>query len=247
MVTLGKRLWSEGVGTAWLVFIGCGTSVLDTSGVLQGSGALEMSLSFGLAFATASYAFRNISGAHFNPAVTIGFTVAQRFPVRDLLPYIAAQIVGATLAAAFLAYVASGRPGFEPGASNFAANGFGAHSPADYPLHSALVIEFVLSFVFVIACLLAARRKEIAPVAPLVTGACLMLAYLVSIPVTNGAVNPARSTAQALFVGKWALDQLWLFWAAPFSGALAAGVLFSFLAGGADPCVPLADGRGDSE
>jgi aquaporin Z len=247
MVTLGKRLWSEGVGTAWLVFIGCGTSVLDTSGVLQGSRALEMSLAFGLAFATASYAFRNISGAHFNPAVTIGFAVAQRFPVRDLLPYIAAQIVGATLAAAFLAYVASGRPGFEPGASNFAANGFGAHSPADYPLHSALVIEFVLSFVFAIACLLAARRKEIAPVAPLVTGACLTLAYLVSIPVTNGAINPARSTAQALFVGRWALDQLWLFWAAPFSGALAAGVLFSFLHGSTDPCVPLADGRGDSE
>jgi len=245
MVTLGKRLWSEGVGTAWLVFVGCGSVVLDTSGVLQGSSALEMSLAFGLAFATASYAFGKTSGAHFNPAVTIGFTVAQRFPVRDLLPYIAAQIVGATLAAAFLAYIASARPGFELGASNFAANGFGAHSPADYPLHCALVVEFALSFVFVIACLLVANRKEIAPAAPLVTGACLMLAYLVSIPVTNGAINPARSTAQALFVGNWALDQLWLFWAAPFSGALLAGVVFSFLNGHADPCTSLGDERGN--
>ncbi|MFT4068617.1 aquaporin Z [Paraburkholderia sp.] len=245
MVTLGKRLWGEGVGTAWLVFIGCGSTVLDTTGVLEGSGALQMSLAFGLAFVTASYAFGRTSGAHFNPAVTIGFTVAQRFPVRDLLPYIAAQIAGATLAAAFLFYVASGRPGFELGASNFAANGFGAHSPADYPLHSALVIEFVLSFVFVMACLLVARRKEIALLAPLVPGACLMLAYLVSIPVTNGAINPARSTAQALFVGNWALDQLWLFWAAPLSGAIVAGVLFSFLNDNADPCASLADGRGD--
>ncbi|HEY2024307.1 aquaporin Z [Paraburkholderia sp.] len=245
MVTLGKRLWSEGVGTAWLVFVGCGSSVLDTAGVLQGSGALQISLAFGLAFATASYALRNISGGHFNPAVTIGFTVAQRFPVGDLLPYIVAQIVGATLAAACLAYVASGRPGFELGASNFAANGFGAHSPADYPLHSALAIEFMLSFVFVIACLLVANRKEIAPVAPLITGTCLMLSYLLSIPVTNGALNPARSTAQALFVGNWALDQLWLFWAAPFSGALVAGVLFSFLNGSADASARLGDGRGD--
>ncbi|SMG31422.1 aquaporin Z [Paraburkholderia susongensis] len=245
MVTLGKRLWAEGVGTAWLVFVGCGSTVLDIGGVLQGSGALEMSLAFGLALATASYVFGETSGAHFNPAVTIGFTVAQRFPVRDLLPYIAAQLVGATLAAAFLVYVASGRPGFELGASEFAANGFGAHSPADYPLHSALVIEFVLSFVFVIACLLVVERREMARVAPLITGACLMLAYLVSIPVTNGAVNPARSTAQALFAGNWALDQLWLFWAAPLSGAVAAGVLFSFLNGNADPSASSADRRSD--
>jgi aquaporin Z len=246
MVTLGKRLWGECAGTAWLVFVGCGSTVLDTSGALQGSSALEMSLAFGLAFATASYAFGKISGAHFNPAVTIGFTVAQRFPVRDLLPYIAAQIVGATLAAAFLAYVASGRPGFELGASNFAANGFGAHSPADYPLHCALIVEFVLSFVFVTVCLLVANRKEIAPFAPLVIGGCLMLAYLVSIPVTNGAINPARSTALALFVGNWALDQLWLFWAAPFAGALAAGVLFSCLSDSAESCASLADGRGET-
>jgi aquaporin Z len=247
MVTLGKRLWVEGVGTAWLVFVGCGSAVLDTSAILQGYGGLDVSLAFGLAFATAGYAFGGISGAHFNPAVTVGFTVAQRFPVRDLLPCIAAQIAGAISAAALLVYVASGRPGFDPGASEFAANGFGAHSPADYQLHSALTIEFILSFAFVMVCLLIVDRKNLAPIAPLIVGACLTLVYLVSMPVTNGSVNPARSTAQALFVGNWALDQLWVFWAAPLSGGVAAGVLFSFLNGDADPsAATLADGSGDA-
>jgi aquaporin Z len=246
MVALGKRLWSEGAGTAWLVFVGCGSTVLDTMGVLQGSGTLQMSLAFGLALAIGSYAFRKISGAHFNPAVTVGLTIAQRFPVRHLLPYMAAQITGATVAAAFLAYLAGGRPGFELAASEFAANGFGAHSPADYPLHSALAVELVLSFVFVGTCLLAVVRKELTAIAPFLTGACLMLVYLVSIPVTNGSVNPARSTAQALFVGNWALDQLWLFWAAPLAGAIAAGVLVSALTGRADAAtVSLADGPSD--
>ena len=171
------------------------------------------------------------SGAHFNPAVTIGFTVAHRFPVRDLLPYIAAQILGAIAAAALLVYVASGRPGFELAASEFAANGFGEHSPADYQLHSALVVELALSFAFVLASLMMACRRSLRPIAPLVAGACLMIVYMVSIPVTNGSINPARSTGQALFVGDWALDQLWLFWAAPLLGGVAAGALFSFLRG----------------
>lgn len=246
MVTLGKRLWVEGAGTAWLVFVGCGSTVLDTTVILQGYGGLEVSLAFGLAFVTAGYAFGSISGAHFNPAVTVGFTVAQRFPVRDLLPYIAAQISGAIVAAALLVYVASGRPGFELGASEFAANGFGAHSPADYQMHSALLIEFVLSFAFVMVCLLIAARKSLVPLGPLIVGACLTLVYLVSMPVTNGSVNPARSTAQALFVGNWALYQLWLFWAAPLAGGVAAGVLFSFLNGDAGlPEDALADGQGD--
>lgn len=246
MVALGKRLWIEGVGTAWIVFIGCGSSVLDTRAVLQGYSGLEMSLAFGLAFATASYAFGKTSGAHFNPAVTVGFTVAQRFPVKDLLPYIVAQTVGAIAAAALLVYVASGRPGFELGASEFAANGFGAHSPADYQMHAALIVEFVLSFAFVIASLSIAGRAKIASIAPLVIGACLTIVYLVSIPVTNGSINPARSTALALFVGNWALDQLWLFWAAPLSGGIAAGVLYSFLKERSDSSrVALADGPGD--
>jgi aquaporin Z len=247
MVTLAKRLWVESVGTAWLVFIGCGSSVLDTRAVLQGSGGLEVSLAFGLAFVTASYAFGKISGAHFNPAVTVGFTLAQRFPVRDLLPYIVAQILGAIAAAALLVYIASGRPGFELGASEFAANGFGAHSPADYQMHSALVVEFVLSFAFVMATLAVAGREKLAPIAPLVIGACLTLVYLVSIPVTNGSINPARSTAQALFVGNWALDQLWLFWAAPMAAGIVAGVLFPLLKGHGDASgAALSSGQGDA-
>ncbi|MFM0157620.1 aquaporin Z [Paraburkholderia sediminicola] len=231
MIALGKRLLVEGVGTAWVVFIGCGSIVLNTGGVQQGYGVLEVSLAFGLALVTASYALGAISGAHFNPAVTIGFTVAQRFPVRDLLPYIAAQMLGAIAAGAMLAYVASGRPGFELTASEFAANGFGDHSPADYQLHSALVVELALSFAFVMASLMVACRRRLRPIAPMVAGACLMIVYMVSIPVTNGSINPARSTGQALFVGDWALDQLWLFWAAPLLGGVAAGTLFSFLRG----------------
>lgn len=246
MVVLGKRLLAEGVGTAWLVFVGCGSIVLNIGVLQQTYGVLEMSMAFGLALTTASYTLGSVSGAHFNPAVTVGFTVAQRFPVRDLLPYIAAQILGAIFASALLVYVAGGRPGFDMGASEFAANGFADHSPSDYQLHSAFVVEFVLSFVFVMANLSMAARRNLKLIAPLMVGACLVLVYLVSIPVTNGSVNPARSTAQALFVGDWALDQLWLFWAAPLAGGVAAGVLFSFFNvrpghGGAAP----ADGHGE--
>lgn len=229
MVALGKRLLVESAGTAWVVFIGCGSIVLNTGELQQGCGVLEVSLAFGLALTTASYAFGAISGAHFNPVVTVGFAAAQRFPVRDLLPYIASQILGAIAAAALLLSIANGRPGFELGASEFAANGFGDHSPADYQMHSALVIEFVLSFAFVMASLSMAARRNRKAIAPLVAGAFLMLIYLVSIPVTNGSINPARSTSQALFAGDWALDQLWLFWAAPMLGGLAAGTLSSFL------------------
>jgi aquaporin Z len=241
MDALGKRLLAEAVGTAWLVFVGCGSIVLNVGAYQQAGGVLEVSLAFGLALATATYCFGGVSGGHFNPAVTVGFTVAERFPVKDLLPYIASQIVGAIVAAALLLYVAGGRPGFDLSASEFAANGFGDHSPADYQMHSALAVEFVLAFGFVMANLLAARRQEMAP---LVVGACLVLIYLISIPVTNGSVNPARSTAQALFVGDWALDQLWLFWAAPLSGGVMAGALFSFLRGKSDrAAATLADGR----
>lgn len=247
MVALGKRLLVEGVGTAWVVLIGCGSAVLNTGALQQGYGLIEVPLAFGLALITASYAIGSISGAHFNPAVTIGFTVAQRFPVRDLLPYIAAQILGAIAAAALLAYVASGRPNFELGASEFAANGFGEHSPGDYQLHAALVVELALSFAFVMASLMMTRRRKLRSFAPLVAGACLTLAYMVSIPVTNGSINPARSTGQALFVGDWALDQLWLFWAAPLLGGVAAGALFSFLYGKSGPhAASFARGQGEA-
>ncbi|WP_341315835.1 aquaporin Z [Paraburkholderia sp. IMGN_8] len=231
MVALGKGLLVEGAGTAWLVFVGCGSIVLNSGAVQQGYGVLDVSLAFGLALATANYMFGGISGAHFNPAVTVGFAIAQRFPIRDLLPYLAAQILGAIAGAALLAYVASGRPGFELAASEFGANGFGAHSPSDYQFHSALAIELALSFVFVSVSLMVSDRRSLKPIAPLVIGACLMLVYMVSIPITNGSINPARSTGQALFVGDWALDQLWLFWAAPMSGGVAAGALFSLLRG----------------
>lgn len=238
MAALGRRLWMEGAGTAWLVFIGCGTIVLNAGFTLQGYGVLEVSLAFGLALTTATYAFGRLSGAHFNPAVTIGFAVAQRFPIRDLLPYIGAQILGAIVGTALLAYVASGRPGFELAASEFGANGFGDHSPSDYAFRSALVIEIVLSFAFVMARLLLSRRRDLRAIEPFATGICLTLVYLVSIPVTNGSINPARSTGSALFVGDWALDQLWLFWATPMLGGMLAGALYSRLC--LKPCARIA-------
>jgi aquaporin Z len=231
MVTLGKRLAVEGAGTAWLVFIGCGSIVLNAGAVQQGYGVLEVSLAFGLALATATYALGQLSGAHFNPVVTVGFAAANRFPIRDLIPYIAAQILGAVAGAALLAYVASGRPGFDLAASEFGANGFGDHSPSDYQVHSAVVIELVMSFAFVIVNLTMSRRGVSRAVAPLVKGGCFALIYLVAMPVTNGSANPARSTGPALLVGDWALDQLWLFWAAPLAGAILAGIAYSFLWG----------------
>ncbi|MGA7777316.1 MAG: aquaporin Z [Paraburkholderia sp.] len=231
MVALGKRLAVEGAGTAWLVFIGCGSIVTNAGSGQPGYGVLEISLAFGLALATATYALGRLSGAHFNPVVTIGFAAANRFPIRDLVPYIAAQILGAAAGAALLAYVASGRPGFDLAASEFGANGFGDHSPSDYRLHSAAVIELVMSFAFVMTNLMMSRRGVSRSVAPFVKGACFALIYLVALPITNGAANPARSTGPALLVGDWALDQLWLFWAAPMAGGILAGVLYSFLWG----------------
>jgi aquaporin Z len=231
MAVLGKRLLVEGAGTAWLVFVGCGSIVLNAGVTPQGDGVLEVALAFGLALATATYVLGRFSGAHFNPAVTIAFAVAQRFPIRDLLPYIAVQILGAIVGTALLAYVASGRPGFELAASEFGANGFGDHSPSDYQFHSALAIEILMSFTFVMARLLMSRRRDLRSIEPLVVGLCLTVAYMVSIPVTNGSINPARSTGAALFVGDWALDQLWLFWAAPMLGGIAAGGLFSLAVG----------------
>jgi aquaporin Z len=226
MMSLGKRLAVEGMGTAWLVFVGCGSIVLTIAAPQPDYGALQVALAFGLALATATYALERLSGAHFNPVVTVGFAVANRFPIRDLVPYIAAQILGAVAGTALLAYVASGRPGFDLAASEFGANGFGDHSPADYQFHSAVAIELVMSFALVMVNLLMSRRSVSRSVSPLVKGACLALIYLIALPVTNGAVNPARSTGPALFVGDWALDQLWLFWAAPMVGSVAAGVLY---------------------
>jgi aquaporin Z len=227
MSGLGKRLVVEGAGTAWLVFVGCGTAVLNNGA--PGNGVLAVPLAFGLALATATYVLGRFSGAHFNPAVTVGYVMAQRFPVRDLAPYIAAQVLGALVGAALLIYIASGRPGFELAASEFGANGYGDHSPGDYPLHSALAVEITMSFAFVLARMLVSNGQSANLIDPLVSGVWLMLSYAVATPVTNGSLNPARSTGPALFVGDWALDQLWLFWAAPLAGGLLAGLLHSRL------------------
>jgi len=229
MMSLSKRLAVECAGTAWLVFVGCGSIVLSAVLPQPGFGALQVALAFGLALTVATYSLEHVSGAHFNPIVTVGNAIANRFPIRDLVPYIAAQICGALLGTALLAYVASGRPGFDLAASEFGANGFGEHSPADYQLHSALVIELSMSFALVMVNLLMSRKGVSRSVSPLVKGACMALIYLIAMPVTNASVNPARSTGPALFVGDWALDQLWLFWAAPLAGAIAAGVLYAHL------------------
>jgi aquaporin Z len=226
MSNLGKRLLAEAAGTAWLVFIGCGSMVLSAGTGMQGVGLLGVSLAFGLSFTTMAYAIGPVSGAHMNPAVTVGFAIAQRFSIRDLVPYIAAQVVGAALGAWLLAYVAGGRPGFDLAAVDFGVNGYGDHSPFDYRLHAAAASEFVMSFVLVMVNLMVSGRKVSRVIAPAAVGSCVALIYLVSIPVTNGAANPARSTGPALFVGGWALDQLWLFWAAPMAAAVLAGLLF---------------------
>jgi aquaporin Z len=235
MASLGKRLVVEGAGTAWLVFVGCGSAVLNAGAVQQGWGVLEVPFAFGLALTTAIAVLGRFSGAHFNPAVTVGFATAQRFPVRDLLPYIAAQLFGALLGAALLAYVASGRPGFDLTSSAFGANGYDDHSPSDYRLRAALAVEFAMSFVFVFVNLTMAARNRFASFAPFVIGACFTLIYLIATPVTNASVNPARSTAAALFVGDWALDQLWLFWAAPMAGGLLAGLAYPLLCDTGNP------------
>jgi aquaporin Z len=229
MMSLSKRLAVECGGTAWLVFVGCGSIVLSPVASQPGVGALQVALAFGLALTVATYSLEHVSGAHFNPVVTVGYAVANRFPIRDLVPYIAAQICGALLGTALLAYMASGRPGFDLAASEFGANGFGEHSPLDYQFHSALLIELSMSFALVMVNLLMTRRSVSRSVSPLVKGACLALIYLIALPVTNASVNPARSTGPALFVGDWALDQLWLFWAAPLAGAIVAGVLYAYL------------------
>ena len=226
MSSLSSRLLAEAAGTAWVVFVGCGSLILNGA-LSQGGGAgLMAPVAFGLALATASYAARGLSGAHFNPAVTIGFAVAQRFRVSHLLPYIAAQILGATAGAALLDMVAGGRPGFDLAISDFGANGYAEHSPGDFQLQSALVLELTMSLAFVWMHLQLSRRA-LRAIAPMVNGACLCAIYVIAVPVTNGSINPARSSGPALFVGGWALDQLWLFWAAPIAGGVLAGLLHS--------------------
>ena len=223
-MSLSKSLGAEFFGTFWLVLGGCGSAVLAAAFPQVGIGLLGVSLAFGLTVVTMAYAVGHISGGHFNPAVTIGLCTARRVPASSVLPYIAAQVVGAIVAAAVLYVIASGQAGFSL-AGGFASNGFGDHSPGKYSMVAALVSEFVMTFMFLLIILGATDRRAPQGMAPLAIGLALTLIHLVSIPVTNTSVNPARSTGPALFVGGWALSQLWLFWVAPILGASLAGVV----------------------
>jgi aquaporin Z len=226
---LGQRLGAEMFGTFWLVLGGCGSAVLAAGFPQLGIGFAGVSLAFGLTVLTMAYAIGHISGCHLNPAVSVGLTVAGRFPVRDLAPYIVAQVIGGILGAYVLYVIASGSPTFELG--GFATNGFGDQSPGHYSMMAALVCEVVMTFFFLFVILGATDSRAPAGFAPIAIGLCLTLIHLISIPVTNTSVNPARSTGPALFVGGAAVGQLWLFWIAPIIGAIIAGVVYPLLTG----------------
>jgi aquaporin Z len=220
---MGAKLAAEFIGTFWLVLGGCGSAVLAAGFPELGIGFTGVALAFGLTVLTGAYALGPVSGGHFNPAVSVGLWAGGRFSAGELLPYVVAQVLGAILGAAVLAVIATGKPGFELVASGFAANGFGDHSPGNYSLTAGVVTEVVMTFMFLIVILGATHRKAPTGFAGLAIGLALTLIHLISIPVTNTSVNPARSTGPALFVGGWALQQLWLFWVAPIIGALLAG------------------------
>ena len=220
---LSTRAIAELFGTFWLVFGGCGSAVLAAAFPQLGIGFQGVALAFGLTVLTMAYAIGHVSGCHLNPAVSVGLCAGGRFPMSDLIPYIIAQVLGATAGAGILYVIASGKAGFDVSAG-FAANGYGDHSPGGYGLAAALVCEVVMTFMFLTVILGATARQAPAGFAPIAIGLCLTLIHLISIPVTNTSVNPARSTGQALFVGGWALGQLWLFWVAPIVGAALAGI-----------------------
>ena len=224
MYPLGKKLTAEFLGTFWLTFGGCGSAVLAAAFPNLGIGFAGVSLAFGLTVLTGAYAFGPISGGHFNPAVSAGLAAAGRFSWGDFVPYVIAQVIGAVAAAGVLYVIASGKAGFSLD-GGFASNGFGAHSPGGYGLGSALLIEIVLTAVFLLVILGSTEARAAAGFAPIAIGLCLTLIHLISIPVDNTSVNPARSTGQALFVGGWALQQLWLFWVAPIVGGFVGGLI----------------------
>jgi len=223
-----KKCVAEGIGTFWLTFAGCGSAVLAASFPEVGIGLLGVSLAFGLTVLTMAYSIGHISGCHLNPAVTIGLAAGGRFPSSDIIPYIVAQVIGGILAACVLYLIASGAPGFDL-AKGFAANGYGEHSPGKYGLTAALLTEFLMTMFFLFIIMGATHGKAPAGFAPIAIGLGLTLIHLVSIPVTNTSVNPARSTGPALFAGAWAIQQLWLFWVAPLLGAAVGGYLYRWL------------------
>lgn len=230
-MSITNRAAAEFVGTFWLVLGGCGSAVLAAT-VPFGIGYAGVALAFGFTVITGVYALGHVSGGHFNPAITVGAVVGKRFPAKDLPPYVIAQVAGAVTASAVLYIIASGIPTFSTSAG-FAANGYGEHSPRGYSLLSALVCEVVMSFMFLIVALgvTDARAPQAKGFAGLAVGFALTLIHLISIPVTNTSVNPARSTGPALFVGGWALSQLWLFWVAPIVGAALAGLVYPAITG----------------
>lgn len=228
--SLSQRMTAEFLGTLWLVLGGCGSAVLAAAFPEVGIGLLGVSFAFGLSVVTMAYAVGHVSGGHFNPAVTVGLCTARRFLGKEVLPYIVAQVAGAIAGAAILYVIASGKVGFNAPASGFAANGYDTYSPGGYSLAAAIVAELVMTFFFLIVILGATNKRAPQPLAGLAIGLALTLIHLVTIPVTNTSVNPARSTGPALFVGGWAIRQLWLFWLAPIVGAALAGVAYRFLA-----------------
>lgn len=219
-----RRLAAEAIGTLVLVFGGCGSAVI-AAGVDGGIGLLGVSLAFGLTVLAMAYAVGHISGGHFNPAVTIGLVIAKRFEAKDALPYIVAQVVGAIIGAGLLFLIANGVDGFDAGDSGFASNGYDDHSPGRYSLVAGLVSEISLTAIFLIVILGVTRKTSTVGFAPLAIGLALTLIHLVSIPVTNTSVNPARSTGPAIFQAGWALEQLWMFWVAPIVGGALGAVI----------------------
>lgn len=222
-----KKLVAEFIGTFWLVLGGCGSAVLAAAYPELGIGFAGVALAFGLTVVTMAYAIGHISGCHLNPAVSIGLWIGGRFDKKELLPYIVAQVLGGIAGAGILYIIATGKADFDIG--GFASNGYGEHSPGGYGMLAALVTEIVMTFMFLIIILGATHPKAPKGFAGLAIGLGLTLIHLISIPVTNTSVNPARSTSQALFAGDWALGQLWLFWVAPIIGAILAGVVYKFI------------------
>ncbi|MBB1581087.1 aquaporin Z [Serratia sp. OS31] len=226
---MSKRLFAEFFGTFWLVFGGCGSAVLAAAFPQLGIGFLGVALAFGLTVVTMAYAVGHISGGHFNPAITVGLFAGGRFAAKDVIPYVIAQVIGGIAAAAVLYLIGSGKAGFDPTGGGFASNGYGEHSPGGYSLQSAIVIELVLTAFFLIVIHGVTDKRAPAGFAPLAIGLTLTLIHLISIPVTNTSVNPARSTGVAIFQGTWALQQLWVFWLVPLVGGVIGGLIYRCL------------------
>ncbi|MBX9860321.1 MAG: aquaporin Z [Sphingomonas sp.] len=236
---MARRGFAEFIGTFWLVLGGCGSAVLAAAFPQVGIGLAGVSLAFGLTVLTMAYAIGHISGCHLNPAVTIGLVAGGRFPVKDVPLYIIAQVVGAVAGAFVLSVIAGGKPGFDLVASGFAANGFDAHSPGQYSMVAGFVTEVVMTFMFLIIIMGSTDGRAPAGFAPIAIGLGLTLIHLISIPVTNTSVNPARSTGPALLVGGWAVEQLWLFWVAPILGGALGGIAYKALGADASAKPPI--------